>query len=280
MTEPLPLTAGETIAQALLRPVLDISERRILLGHALGLTRIELVTESERVLSPEQAKRVTDLYARRFGGEPIAYLIGAREFYGLRFEITPAVLIPRPDTELLVDLAIERLPRQGRVLDMGTGSGAIAIALAHTRRDACVIALDLSDPALAVAKRNAAAHSVQVQLFCSDWFDALTDQRFEMIVANPPYVVAGDHHLGEGDLRFEPIDALTDHADGLSALRQIVKGAWRFLEPGGWLLMEHGYDQSAAVRALLGATEFVDIQSWQDLSGIERVTGARVPGKP
>ena len=267
--------SGESIDDILRRAGPDIHEHRILLGHALGLTRVQLITTSTQILTAAQAQRVSQLFARRRAGEPIAYLTGAREFYGLRFEVSPAVLIPRPETELLVELAADRLPRQGRLLDMGTGSGAVAVALAHTRRDAWVTALDCSDAALTVARRNAAAHAVQVQLLCSNWYGALTDQRFEMIVANPPYIVAGDHHLTEGDLRFEPVDALTDHGDGLSAVRQIIDTAGVFLQPGGWLLTEHGHNQAGAVRALLAAQQMTEIQSWKDLAGIERVSGAR-----
>ena len=176
---------------------------------------------------------------------------------------------------MLVDLAIERLPRQGTVLDLGTGSGAIAIALGAHRRDAQVTATDVSEAALAVALRNAMRHAVQVRLIRSDWFAALTGEKFAMIVANPPYIAAGDLHLAQGDLRFEPLDALTDHADGLSAVRTIVSDAGRFLNNNGWLLIEHGYDQAAAVRALLGDAHFDAVQSWRDLAGIERVSGGR-----
>ena len=271
------VVAGDSIASVLRQPLLDLQERRILLGHALGMTRVQLITADQQSLNAGQALRVAQLFARRAQGEPIAYLIGKREFYGLDFDVSAAVLIPRPETELLVELAIDRLPRQGCMLDLGTGSGAIAVALAHVRRDAHVTAIDVSEAALNVARRNAAHHAVQVQLLRSDWYAALTDQRFNMIVANPPYIVAGDRHLREGDLRFEPIDALTDHADGLSALRQIVTGATNFLRPTGWLLLEHGYNQAASVRALLAAHGFEQIESWRDLAGIERVSGGRRP---
>ena len=187
------------------------------------------------------------------------------------------MLIPRPDTELLVELALKHLPFKGRLLDMGTGSGAIAVALAHTRPDAEVTALDVSADALAVARRNAAANAVRVTFLESDWYGALDGQRFELIVSNPPYIASGDRHLTEGDLRFEPAGALTDHADGLAALRHIVQGAARHLAPQGALLMEHGYDQGAAVRALLFEAGFSQVQSWVDLAGIERVSGARLP---
>lgn len=267
--------AGRSIAQVLAQSPLDQLETRILLGHALGLTRVQLITRAEQVLDADAAARLGTLFERRLAGEPIAYLTGEREFHGLAFRVTPDVLIPRPDTELLVELACERLPRGGAVLDMGTGSGAIAVAIAHARPDARVSALDASAGALAVARSNAERHGVRVDFLQSDWYAALAPQRFAMIVANPPYIVAGDSHLSQGDLRFEPVDALTDHADGLSALRAIIEGAPAFLDDAGWLLMEHGYDQSAAVRALLQGWD--DVQSWRDLAGIERVSGGMRP---
>jgi release factor glutamine methyltransferase len=269
--------AGRSLAQVLAQSPLDPLETRILLGHALGLTRVQLITRADQLLSADDAARLQTLFERRLAGEPIAYLTGEREFYGLAFRVTPAVLIPRPDTELLVELACARLPRGGSVLDMGTGSGAIAVAIAHARPDAQVSALDASVEALAVARFNAERHGVQVDFVQSDWYAGLAPQRFSMIVANPPYIVAGDRHLAEGDLRFEPVDALTDHGDGLSALRAIVAGAPGFLKPNGWLLMEHGYDQAAAVRDLL--REWDAVESWRDLAGIERVTGGMLPNR-
>jgi release factor glutamine methyltransferase len=251
-------------------------ENRILLTHVLGLTRVQLITQMERVLSDSETVQLTELVQRRFNGEPIAYLVGKREFYGLSFEITPDVLIPRPDTELLVELALQHLPSGGQVLDMGTGSGAIAVAIAHTRQDAMVTALDYSHAALNVAQRNSQQHGAQIEFLQSDWYAALENRQFDVIASNPPYIVKDDHHLSQGDLRFEPIDALTDHADGLSALRTITGGARRHLHAGGWLLMEHGYDQAAAVRDLLTASGFSDVQSWQDLAGIERVSGGHI----
>lgn len=266
---------GATVASLQRLGALDPVDHRILVCHALGLSRTGLITQSERVLSADEAARLSTLLQRRLDGEPIAYIVGKREFYGLDFEVSPAVLIPRPETELLVELALQRLPPQGRVLDMGTGSGAIAVALAHTRPDAIVTALDVSPAALAVAQRNAAANDVTVQFLHSDWFSAVDAATFDLIVSNPPYIASGDRHLAEGDLRFEPAGALTDHADGLSALRRIVDGAPARLAPGGWLLMEHGYDQSAAVQALLTAQGYTHVQSWHDLAGIARVTGGR-----
>ena len=252
-------------------------ENRILLCHALGLTRVGLITQSERIVSEAEAGALAALVARRVQGEPIAYIVGEREFFGLDFRVSAAVLIPRPDTELLVELALERLPAQGRVLDMGTGSGAIAVALAHTRPDARVTALDASAAALEVARANAALHAAEVRFVHSDWYSAIDGDSFDLIASNPPYIAAGDVHLAQGDLRFEPGDALTDHGDGLSALRSIVAGAAAHLVKGGWLLMEHGYDQAAQVRALLDAQSYTQVQSWVDLAGIERVTGGRLP---
>lgn len=269
--------AGATVASLQQQTRLDAVDNRILVCHALSLNRVGLITQSERMLTEAEAARLSDLIERRLRGEPVAYIIGQREFYGLAFEVSDAVLIPRPETELLVELALERLPPRGRVLDMGTGSGAIAVALAHSRPDAAVSALDVSPAALAVAQRNAAANQAPVRFLHSSWYAALDGgERFELIVSNPPYIASGDRHLSEGDLRFEPVGALTDHADGLSALRTIIAGAPRHLLGQGWLLMEHGYDQAAAVRGLLAAAGYLEVQSWQDLAGIERVSGGRL----
>ena len=256
---------------------LDALENRILLCHALGLTRIQLITQSEREISEAEQATLHALVARRQHGEPIAYIVGKREFFGLDFAVNEAVLIPRPDTELLVELALERMAPRARVLDMGTGSGAIAVALAHTRTDAVVSALDVSAEALAVARSNAASNGATVRFIQSDWFAALAGESFDLIVSNPPYIRADDDHLAQGDLRFEPRGALTDLADGLSALRTIVDGASSHLEAGSWLLMEHGYDQAADVRALLERARYTEVASWRDLAGIERVSGGRRP---
>ena len=268
---------GATIAAVQAGLPLDPLENRILLCEATGLSRVQLITQGDRVLTPDEASRLDDLVARRLRGAPIAYIVGRREFFGLAFRVGPAVLIPRPDTELIVDLSLERLPdNAARLLDMGTGSGAIAVAVAHTRPDADVTALDVSPDALAVAQANAAANGARVRFLESSWFDALAaGDTFDVIASNPPYIAAGDEHLVQGDLRFEPVGALTDHADGLSALRIIIQGSPRHLAPGGWLLLEHGYDQAAAVRALLADAGFTDVQSWRDLAGIERVSGGR-----
>lgn len=271
------LTAGSSIASCLSSSPLDALETRMLLMHALGLTRVQLITQSEQLLSATQAQEFKALIVRRMHGEPMAYILGQREFYGLDFFVTPDVLIPRPDTELLVELALQYAPQAGRLLDLGTGSGAIAVAIAQQRPDLQIVALDVSNAALQIAEKNAARHlpPARIQFLQSDWYSALPDQSFDSIVSNPPYIVQHDRHLSQGDLRFEPIDALTDHADGLSAYRQIITGAVPRLEKNGWLLVEHGYDQANAVQALLRANGFAEVQSWPDLAGILRVTGAR-----
>nr|WP_315394206.1 peptide chain release factor N(5)-glutamine methyltransferase [uncultured Duganella sp.] len=270
------IAAGATVGALQAQALLEALDYRVLLCHALGINRVGLITQSERALDAGEARRFAALVKRRLDGEPVAYIVGRREFFGLPFEVGAAVLIPRPDTELLVELTLERLPPAGRALDMGTGSGAIAVAVAHTRRDADVTALDVSAEALAVARRNAAANGARVAFLHSDWYAALDGTApFDVIASNPPYIASGDRHLSEGDLRYEPVGALTDHADGLSALRVIAAGARAHLKAQGWLLMEHGYDQSAAVRALLTGQGYTDVQSWTDLAGIERVTGAR-----
>ena len=272
------IVAGVTVGALQRQALLDALDWRVLLCHALNTTRVGLITGSERALTPDEAQRFGDLVQRRLAGEPVAYLVGQREFFGLPFEVSGVVLIPRPDTELLVELTLDRLPQGGRVLDMGTGSGAIAVSLAHTRRDADVTALDVSADALAIARRNAEANGARVTFLHSDWFAALADAPpFDIIASNPPYIASGDRHLSEGDLRYEPVGALTDHADGLSALRILVAGAPAHLAPQGWLLMEHGYDQADAVRALLVSAGYTEVQSWRDIADIERVSGGRRP---
>jgi release factor glutamine methyltransferase len=269
------MAAGVSIGALLGNSPLNPLETRILLSHALGLSRVQLITHAQRLLTAEEDARLSALLQRRQAGEPIAYLVGTREFYSLSFDVTPDVLIPRPETELLVELALQHVPPHGRALDMGTGSGAIAVALAHARPDATVTALDVSPAALAVAQRNARQHGVAVEFLQSDWFTALNEpcRQFDLIMSNPPYIAGGDPHLAQGDCRFEPVEALTDHADGLSALRAIVTGSIAHLTSGGRLCMEHGYDQADAVRRLLALHGFTEVQSWRDLAGIERVSG-------
>ncbi len=273
------LQPGITLAACENSSPLERIDTRLLLMHGLGLTRIQLITQSELVLDAEQLAIVQELFSRRIKGEPIAYILQEREFFGLNFHVTPAVLIPRPETELLVELALQYTPANSRLLDMGTGSGAIAVAIAHQRPDLQVTALDVSPAALAVAQENAKRHlpANVVEFFCSNWYAALVDKKFQTIVSNPPYIIENDAHLQQGDLRFEPVDALTDHADGLSAYRQIIGQAHLHLLADGWILMEHGYNQSEAVRSLLTQNRFQEVQSWRDLAGIERVSGGKLP---
>lgn len=256
---------------------LDKLETRMLLMHVTGFSRIQLITRSDYQLSAQQTSEFAELQRRRSAGEPIAYLTGEREFFGLPFYTSPAVLIPRPDTELLVELSLQLAPQNSALLDLGTGSGAIAIAIAHEREDLAICAVDVSTEALAIANKNAARllPPDRLQLLHSNWYSALAGRLFQTIVSNPPYIVKDDPHLSQGDLRFEPINALTDHADGLSAYRHIIGHSHKHLAQQGWLLMEHGYHQAADVRALLNAAGYEQVQSWRDLAGIERVTGGQ-----
>jgi release factor glutamine methyltransferase len=253
-------------------------DARVLLSHVLGRDSAFLIAHGDAEVGAEPRERYAALVARRTAGEPVAFLAGEREFYGRRFAVTSDVLIPRPETELLVDLALERLPADSKatVADLGTGSGCIAVTLASERSHSRIIATDQSLGALDVARSNASAHAVDVEFLQSDWYSALSGMRFDVIVANPPYVAAGDPHLAEGDLRFEPLTALTPGPEGLEAIREIVSGGVRHLATGGWLLVEHGHDQAAAVRALFAAAGYSAIFAAEDLAGIERVTGARL----
>jgi len=255
---------------------LPAAEARILLMHALNKTRIQLITQSDYQLTDAEQRNYRQLVQRRIQGEPIAYLTGRREFFGLELQVTHDVLIPRSDTELLVELALQHAAPDSSLLDMGTGSGAIAVAIAHERSDLHIWASDISHAALVVAQQNAATHRCNIQFAASDWYASLPDMQWNTIVSNPPYIEHQDPHLSRGDLRFEPQNALTDHGDGLSACRQIIAGAAARLSEQGWLLLEHGYNQAAAVRALLAAQPFTQIQSWRDIAGIERVSGARL----
>ncbi|WMW80229.1 peptide chain release factor N(5)-glutamine methyltransferase [Undibacterium cyanobacteriorum] len=267
--------AGDTLQQCQRRSPLDALETRMLIEHVTGYTRVQLITKAEQALNAEQAQQLSSLVQARQVGQPIAYLLGEREFFGLNFKVSPAVLIPRPDTELLVELALEMSPRPAHILDLGTGSGAIAVTLAAQEAQFTVTAADISPAALAIAQDNAKrlAANNPVRFFQSDWFRSIPAQQFDTIVSNPPYIVKDDEHLQQGDLRFEPIDALTDHSDGLSAYRSIIQGTPHYLRHGGCLLMEHGYHQAEQVQALLQQAGFQAVRSWQDLAGIWRVTG-------
>jgi release factor glutamine methyltransferase len=220
--------------------------------------------------------------ARRAAGEPVAYILGEREFYGLRFRVDPAVLIPRPETEHLVEFAIAHAPQGATVADIGCGSGSIAIALAHARPDLLVIATDVSAAALQVARANALALGVaqRVTFMQGDLLAPLAQASCAVVVSNPPYIAAGDAHLAQGDLRFEPTSALTDGADGLALLRKIAADAPRCLTPGGWLAVEHGHDQGAAVMALFQAAGLEQVATTPDLAGIPRNTVGQRPPKP
>lgn len=267
---------GDTLAHCQRHSPLDALETRMLIEHVTGYSRVQLITQSESPLNAIQANRLNQLFQARLDGQPIAYLLGEREFFGLRFIVSPAVLIPRPDTELLVELALELTPKPAKILDLGTGSGAIAISLAVQDASFQVTAADISPAALAVAQcngQNLCGPNQHVEFFESDWYQQLPPQRFHTIVSNPPYIVKDDEHLSRGDLRFEPIDALTDHGDGLNAYRHIITGAPQFLYDGGYLLMEHGYHQAEEVQHLLKEAGFTAVRSWQDLAGIWRVTG-------
>ena len=279
-----------TALELLRASALDALDARVLLTHALGWRRTDLITRGDTPLGEVQIARFAALERRRIAGEPIAQITGRREFYGLDFEVTPDVLIPRPDTELLVEITLHVLDglRSPLVVDLGTGSGAIAVSIAAQRPDARVIATDRSIEALAIAKRNAERllspdrTGGPVGFLDGSWFDALETMtprpRFDAIVSNPPYIAAHDPHLAQGDLRFEPANALTDHADGLSALRAIVAGAPAWLKPQARLWLEHGYDQAAAVRAIFAEHGYQAIASLRDLAGIERITGGTAPG--
>lgn len=252
-------------------------DARILLRHVLKCSAANLVTRSGDALDPGELARFEELVRRREAGEPVAYLVGEREFYGRTFKLTPAVLIPRPETELLVELALGRCAgvRQPRILDLGTGSGALAITLALEIPDASVCAVDRFREALWVAMANAAGAGASVSFVESDWFARLGAERFDLIVANPPYVSVHDPHLEQGDVRFEPRTALAAGPEGLDDLDRIIAGAPAYLEADGWLLLEHGYNQATAVRARLLDAGFVEVASWKDLAGIERATAGR-----
>jgi release factor glutamine methyltransferase len=253
-------------------------EARLLLAHAGGLAPAILAAFPERMVGEDAAAAFRAHAARRRAGEPVAYILGSREFYGRDFQVTPDVLIPRPETELLVELALSRVRQAAapaRVLDLGTGSGVVAVTLACEAPRARVTGVDQSAAALAVARANAArlAPGGAVELVQSDWFAALGETRYGLIVGNPPYVAEGDIHLSQGDLRFEPRAALASGAEGLDAITRIAAAAPRHLESGAWLLLEHGYDQGAPCRRLLGAAGLAEVVTWRDLAGLERVSG-------
>ena len=267
------MTLDDWLRAARLR--IDSRDAQALAAHVLNLDRAALIARGRDALDAVQRGALDLIIERRAAGEPVAYIVGRREFFGLELAVAPGVLIPRPETELLVELALARLHdlETPRVLDAGTGSGAIALAIkAHCPR-AQVTALDRSDVALRIAHDNAQRLGLEIAFIASNWLEAVTWHEFDCIVSNPPYIRAGDEHLTLGDLRFEPEAALIGGADGLDDLRLLCGSAPARIAAGGWLLCEHGYDQAPAVRALMRCAGLTDVSSWRDLGGVERVTG-------
>jgi release factor glutamine methyltransferase len=260
-------------------------ETNLLMQHVLNANRAWLISHELEELTQQQVKAFEALISQRLAGTPIAYILGEREFYGLKLKVTVDTLIPRPDTETLVEAAVARIASARselaerhvyKILDLGTGSGAIALAIAKNYPQTQVTAVDASEGALKVAQENAQNLNIQnVSFILSNWFDALTHQRFDMIVSNPPYIENNDPHLSQGDLRFEPISALASGSDGLDDIRRIISKAKQHLNTKGWLMFEHGYKQAPAVAELLKQAEFSEIQHVQDLAGIDRVTIAQ-----
>lgn len=257
---------------------IDRKEARLLLEKTCGATHADLISRPERGLDAAQTAAFDALLARRVAGEPLAYLLGSVWFDGLEFFVSPAVLIPRPDTEVLVECAAAYAARLKRpkIVDLGTGSGVVAITLARRVPGAGVCAVDLSAEALDVARANAARHGVTIDWRQGDWFSPLSGERFDVIVSNPPYVAAGDPHLLADGLPFEPQLALTDGVaggDGMACIERLVAGAAAHIHPGGMVLIEHGFDQAVKVRACLEAAGWASVRSWRDAGGIERVSG-------
>ena len=258
---------------------IDRLDAQMVLGWILGRTRSWLVAHDDAALDRAQADAVRAAFARRAAGEPLAYVIGRKEFHGLTLQVDRDVLVPRPDTEVLVDWALELLAGplavrlRPRVVDLGTGSGAIALAVKQAHPAAALVATDASAAALGVAGANAARLGLELAFALGSWWAALPGERFDLVLGNPPYIAEGDPHLPA--LRHEPISALTSGGDGLDALREIIVGAGEHLEPGGWLLLEHGHDQAESVHGLLELHGFAEIATRRDLGGQPRCTGGR-----
>jgi release factor glutamine methyltransferase len=258
---------------------MDRIDAQVIMAHVLGVNRAWIAANPMRILTESEDAKIDSLAVQRAMGNPIAYLLGKREFYGYEFSVGPDVLIPRPETETLVEAALARLAPRDTCLDLGTGSGAIAVSIARQRPECRVVATDASEAAISLALRNAEAQHCadRIEFLKGSWFEPLGKRRFDVIVSNPPYVAGGDPHLARGDLRFEPQHALTDgSSDGLTSIRAIVSGASEHLNPRGWLLLEHGYDQAAGVAGLLEASGFRDLVSIPDLAGIPRVAGGKI----
>jgi release factor glutamine methyltransferase len=269
-------TPGELLRRAAL--AIERVDAECLLAHALGCARSWLLAHADDPVDAAAARRFEGLVQRRRAGEPVAYLTGTRGFWSLDLAVGPATLVPRPETELLVELALARLPAHApaRIADLGTGSGAIALALAHERPRWSVVATDASAAALDMARANATRLRIpNVEFRLGDWLEPVAGECFELVASNPPYIAVGDPHLLRGDLRFEPAAALASGADGLDAIRTIVAGAPAILRPGGWLLLEHGLDQGQAVRSLLQEAGFREVATMPDLEGRERVSGGQ-----
>lgn len=250
-------------------------EANLLLQHVLHVNRAWVITHDRDVLNADQQAEFQLLLKRRLDGEPIAYIVGFREFYGLQLKVSPVTLIPRPDTETLVDAALEKIPldKVSHILDLGTGTGAVALAIAKHRNNCEVTAVDQSSDALSVTLENAQSLKLNnLRLIESNWFSELQGERFDLIVSNPPYIAQDDEHLKQGDLRFEPISALASGVDGLDDIRKIVQDAPDYLKTNGWLMLEHGFDQAEAVAALLSARGFNQIDHAKDIAGTLRVT--------
>jgi release factor glutamine methyltransferase len=271
------LTAGALLAQATQRLAGAALDAQLLLAHALGVTRTRAMTHLEQVPDAAEAQRYAGLIERRASGEPLAYILGIKEFWSLPLRVGPDVLVPRPETELLVERALAlRAEATGRVADLGTGSGAIALALAFERPNWQIVATDVSAAALATAKANAAALNLpRIEYLHGPWFTPLRGRSFNLIVSNPPYVAESDPAMQDPALRHEPRIALTPGGDAYSCLREIIGGAPEHLEPDGWLLLEHGADQASAVARELVGRGFRSVRSHRDLAGHERVTEAQ-----
>lgn len=257
------------------------AEVRMLVSHVLQRDTAWLVAHDDEIASPDDQLRIVSLAAQRAQGQPLAYLLGVREFFGRTFLCSPAALIPRAETEHLVEhvLTLVAISAKSTILDVGTGTGCIGLTLALERPGTQITALDVSPDALELARKNAAnLHANNVTFIQSNWFSAVaTDAKFDLIVSNPPYIVPGDAHLTQGDLRFEPAVALADAIDGLESYRQLARGAMAHLMNGGWLVVEHGYDQGESVPALMRANGFIEVSTQCDLAGHPRVTAARKP---
>ncbi|GAA0858270.1 peptide chain release factor N(5)-glutamine methyltransferase [Aliiglaciecola litoralis] len=252
-------------------------DARVLLSHCLQKNTTYLLTWPEKIPSPEQVNQFQQLVLQRQTGRPVAYLIGYRDFWTLQLEVSENTLIPRPETELMIELALQLpLPEQAKVLDLGTGTGAIALSLAKENPAWSVTAVDVVDEAVDLAKRNAKSNGIaDVEFFQSDWFTQLGSTKFDLIVSNPPYVEANSEYLDEGDVRFEPKSALTSGVDGMDDIKHIVATAPTYLNKGGWLMIEHGFQQSELVAETFRHHHFSDILHHQDLNGALRITQAK-----